>query len=146
MKYSFRVVIGKFIICSSILLLCFIGMILAAIITKLTFVALAWFQSGIFEVLWSDIVYALVENNYLSVSEKTELEIAKQTLKNSKDPAEREKVQQKYDALLEKDIASDKEVIAACSNGNAGSSACASARLKVIASKEGYEDGPYKRL
>ena len=27
MKYSFRVVIGKFIICSSILLLCFIGMI-----------------------------------------------------------------------------------------------------------------------
>lgn len=59
------------------------------------------------------------------------------------DPAEREKVQQKYDALLEKDIASDKEVIAACSNGNAGSSACASARLKVIASKEGYEDGPY---
>lgn len=89
---------------------------------------------------------ALVENNYLSVSEKTELEIAKQTLKNSKDPAEREKVQQKYDALLEKDIASDKEVIAACSNGNAGSSACASARLKVIASKEGYEDGPYKRL
>ena len=77
------------------------------------------------------------------MSEKTELEIAKQTLKNSKDPAEREKVQQKYDALLEKDIASDKEVIAACSNGNAGSSACASARLKVIASKEGYEDGPY---
>ena len=63
------------------------------------------------------------------MSEKTELEIAKQTLKNSKDPAEREKVQQKYDALLEKDIASDKEVIAACSNGNAGSSACASARL-----------------
>lgn len=55
-----------------------------------------------------------VENNYLSVSEKTELEIAKQTLKNSKDPAEREKAQQKYDALLEEDITSDKEVIAAC--------------------------------
>ncbi|HFO6474962.1 TPA: contact-dependent inhibition toxin CdiA [Escherichia coli] len=84
-----------------------------------------------------------VDNNYLSVSEKTELEIAKQTLKNSKNPAEREKAQQKYDALLEKDIASDKEVIAACGNGNAGSSACASARLKVIASKEGFEDGPY---
>nr|WP_293641160.1 hypothetical protein [Pluralibacter sp.] len=77
------------------------------------------------------------------MSEKTELEIAKQTLKNSKDPAEREKAQQKYDALLEKDITSDKEVIDACGNGNAGSSACASARLKVIASKEGYEDGPY---
>ncbi|EPB3970567.1 DUF6862 domain-containing protein, partial [Escherichia coli] len=74
----------------------------------------------------------VVENNYLSVSEKTELEIAKQTLKNSKDPAEREKAQQKYNALREKDIASDKEVIAACGNGNAGSSACASARLKVI--------------
>nr|WP_241956719.1 hypothetical protein [Escherichia albertii] len=60
-----------------------------------------------------------VENNYLSVSEKTELEIAKQTLKNSKDPAEREKARQKYDALLEKDISSDKAVIAACSNGQA---------------------------
>ena len=84
-----------------------------------------------------------VENNYLSVSDKTELEIAKQTLKNSKEPAEREKAQQKYDALREKDIASDKEVVDACGNGNAGSSACAGARLKVIASKEGYEDGPY---
>ncbi|EGL8664817.1 hypothetical protein IGU65_004745, partial [Escherichia coli] len=50
----------------------------------------------------------VVENNYLSVSEKTELELAKQTLKNSKDPVEREKAQQKYDALLEKDISSDK--------------------------------------
>ncbi len=58
MKYSSRVVIGKFIICSSILLLCFIGMILAAITTKLAFIALTWFQSGIFEVLWGDIVYA----------------------------------------------------------------------------------------
>ncbi|HHA1744946.1 TPA: contact-dependent inhibition toxin CdiA [Enterobacter roggenkampii] len=84
-----------------------------------------------------------VENNYLSVSEKTELEIAKQTLKNSKDPAEREKAQQKYDALIEKDISSDKDVIDDCGNGNAGSSACAGARLKVIATKEGYEDGPY---
>ncbi|MFS6798368.1 hypothetical protein ABMY64_23690 [Escherichia coli] len=45
------------------------------------------------------------------MSEKTELEIAKQTLKNSKDPAEREKVQQKYDALLEKDIASDRRLL-----------------------------------
>ncbi|MDU7343696.1 hemagglutinin repeat-containing protein, partial [Enterobacter sp.] len=84
-----------------------------------------------------------VENNYLSQPEKTELEIAKQTLKNSKDPAEREKAQQKYDALIEKNIASDKDVIDACGNGNAGSSACAGARLKVIATKEGYEDGPY---
>jgi filamentous hemagglutinin len=31
-----------------------------------------------------------VENNYLSQPEKSELEIAKQTLKNGKDPAERE--------------------------------------------------------
>ena len=85
----------------------------------------------------------VAENNHLSVSEKTELELAKQTLKNSKDPVEREKAQQKYDALLEKDISSDKEVIDACGNGNAGSSACAGARLKVIATKEGYEDGPY---
>ncbi|MBB2670265.1 VENN motif pre-toxin domain-containing protein, partial [Escherichia coli] len=84
-----------------------------------------------------------VENNYLSVSEKTELEIAKQKLKNSKDPAEREKAQQKYDALLEKDISSDKAVIAACSNGQAASAACAGERLKVIAAKGGYETGHY---
>jgi len=83
------------------------------------------------------------ENNYLSVSEKTELELAKQTLQNSKDPAEREKAQQKYDALMEKDITSDKEVIDACSNGNAGSAACAGARLKVIAAKDEYETGQY---
>ncbi|HED2360015.1 TPA: glycohydrolase toxin TNT-related protein, partial [Serratia marcescens] len=84
-----------------------------------------------------------IENNYLSVSEKTELEIAKQTLKNSKDPAEREKAQQKYDALLEKDISTDKAVIAACSNGQAASAACAGERLKVIAVKGGYETGNY---
>jgi len=84
-----------------------------------------------------------VENNWLSVSEKTELEIAKQTLKNSKDPAERVKAQQKYDALLEKDISSDKAVIAACSNGQAASAACAGERLKVIAAKGGYETGNY---
>ncbi|WP_182611466.1 VENN motif pre-toxin domain-containing protein, partial [[Pantoea] beijingensis] len=80
-----------------------------------------------------------VENNYLHVSEKTELEIAKQVLKNSKDPAERDKAQQKYDALLEKDISSDKAVIAACGNGQAASAACAGERLKVIEAKEGYE-------
>lgn len=80
-----------------------------------------------------------MENNYLSVSEKTELELAKQKLQNSKDPAEREQAQQKVNELREKDIASDKAVIDACSNGNAGSSACAGARLKAIEAKEGYE-------
>ncbi len=80
-----------------------------------------------------------VENNYLSVSEKTELELAKQKLQNSKDPAEREQAQQKINVLREKDITSDKEVIDACSNGNAGSAACAGARLKAIEAKEGYE-------
>ncbi|UYA58708.1 hypothetical protein NAL19_449 [Pectobacterium sp. F1-1] len=84
-----------------------------------------------------------MENNYLSVSEKSELEIAKQKLRNSKDPAEREQAQQKYDALMEKDISSDKEVIDACGNGNAGSAACASARLNVIATKGEYETGQY---
>lgn len=77
------------------------------------------------------------------MSEKTELEIAKQTLKNSKDPAEREKAQQKYNALLEKDISSDKAVVAACNNGQAASAACAGERRKVIAAKGGYETGNY---
>lgn len=84
----------------------------------------------------------VVENNYLSVSEKTELEIAKQKL-NSNDPAERERAQQKINDLREKDIASDQKVIDACGNGNAGSAACASARLEAIAAKGEYETGPY---
>ncbi len=80
-----------------------------------------------------------VENNYLSLSDKTELEIAKQKL-NSKDPAEREKSQQTINDLREKDIASDQKVIDACGNGNAGSAGCASARLEVIAAKAEYEN------
>ena len=84
-----------------------------------------------------------VESNYLSPSEKTELELAKQKLQNSKDPAEREQAQQKINELREKDIASDKKVIEACGNGGAGSAACASARLEVIAAKGEYETGPY---
>ncbi|EOC7093948.1 hypothetical protein G797_04395 [Escherichia coli HVH 139 (4-3192644)] len=45
--------------------------------------------------------------------------------------------------MLEKDISSDKAVIAACSNGQAASAACAGERLKVIAAKGGYETGNY---
>ena len=43
-----------------------------------------------------------VENNYRSVSEKTELELAKQTLQSSKDPAERRKAQQNMMHCLKK--------------------------------------------
>lgn len=84
-----------------------------------------------------------VENNYLSVSEKTELELAKQKLQNSKDPVEREQAQQKVNELMELDISRDKKVIEACGNGGAGSAACASARLDVIVAKGGYETGQY---
>ena len=77
------------------------------------------------------------------MSEKTELEIAKQKLQNSKDPAEREKAQQQINDLREKDISRDQKVIEACGNGNAGSAACAGARLEVIAAKGEYETGPY---
>ena len=84
-----------------------------------------------------------VENNYLSVSEKTEFEIAKQKLQNSKDPAEREQAQQQINDLREKDISRDQKVIEACGNGNAGSAACAGARLEVITAKGEYETGQY---
>lgn len=66
----------------------------------------------------------VVENNYLSVSEKTEREQAQQTINN----------------LREKDIASYKKVMDACGNGNAGSAACAGARLEVIAARGEYEN------
>ncbi|HHL9591705.1 TPA: hemagglutinin repeat-containing protein [Citrobacter braakii] len=79
-----------------------------------------------------------VENNYLSLSDKTELEIAKQKL-NSKDPAEREKAQQTINALREKDIASDQKVMDACSNGKAATPGCAGARLEAISTKGEYE-------
>lgn len=85
----------------------------------------------------------IVENNYLSVHDKTELEIAKQKLQNSNDPAEREQAQQKINDLREKDIASDKKVFEACGNGGADNAACASARLEVIAAKGECETGPY---
>ncbi|WP_420542994.1 hemagglutinin repeat-containing protein [Serratia odorifera] len=84
-----------------------------------------------------------VENNFLSVEEKTKLELAKQKLQNSKDPAEREQAQQTINELREKDIASDKKVIEACGNGAAASAACGAARLEVIAAKGEYETGPY---
>lgn len=83
-----------------------------------------------------------VENNYLHVSEKTELEIAKQKL-NSNDPAEREKAQQKIGELIELSISRDKKVLEACGNGGAGSAACASVRLEAIVAKGEYEIGPY---
>ena len=84
-----------------------------------------------------------MENNFLSVEEKTKLELAKQKLQNSKDPAEREQAQQTINELREKDIASDKKVIEACGNGAAASAACGAARLEVIAAKGEYETGPY---
>ena len=84
-----------------------------------------------------------IEQNHLHVSEKTELELAKQKLQNSKDPAEREQAQQKISELNELDISRDQKVLDACGNGNAGSAACASARLEVIAVKGEYETGSY---
>ncbi|HDL8113975.1 TPA: VENN motif pre-toxin domain-containing protein, partial [Yersinia enterocolitica] len=84
-----------------------------------------------------------LENNYLNVSEKSELNIQKQKLQNSKDPAEREQAQQKINELIELDISRDKKVIEACGNGAAGSAACASARLDVIVAKGEYETGQY---
>jgi filamentous hemagglutinin len=80
-----------------------------------------------------------VENNYLSVSEKSELEIAKQKLKNSRDPAEREQAEKDITRLAELSLSRDENVIAACSNGQAASAGCASARLKAYAVKVEYE-------
>ncbi|RNM02257.1 DUF6862 domain-containing protein, partial [Dickeya undicola] len=85
-----------------------------------------------------------VENNFLSVSEKSELEIAKQKLRNSKDPAEREQAEKDVARLTELDISRDKKVIAACGNGNAASAGCAAARLEAYQAKVEYENtGPY---
>ena len=58
MNYSSRVVICKFIICGSILFFSCTGMILVGRTTKLAFITLSWFQSGVFEILWRDMVYA----------------------------------------------------------------------------------------
>ncbi|MDU4126040.1 hemagglutinin repeat-containing protein [Pantoea sp.] len=83
-----------------------------------------------------------VENNWLHVNEKTELEIAKQQLR-SNDPAEREQAQQKINDLREKDISRDKKVMDACGNGRAASPGCASARLEAYSAKNEYETGNY---
>ncbi|WP_380181019.1 DUF6862 domain-containing protein [Kalamiella sp. sgz302252] len=83
-----------------------------------------------------------VENNWLHVSEKTELEIAKQKLK-SDDPAEQEKAQQQINELLDKSISRDQKVIDACGNGKAASAGCASARLEAYSARGEYEIGQY---
>nr|WP_285895512.1 VENN motif pre-toxin domain-containing protein [Dickeya dianthicola] len=81
-----------------------------------------------------------VENNFLSVSEKSELEIAKQKLRNSTDPAEREQAEKDVARLTELDISRDGAVLVACGNGAAGSAACAAARLEAYQAKAEYEN------
>ncbi|MFP1824239.1 DUF6862 domain-containing protein [Lonsdalea quercina] len=81
-----------------------------------------------------------MENNYLSVSEKSELEIAKQKLRNSKDPAEREQAEKDIARLTELDISRDGAVLAACGNGAAGSAACAASRVEAYQFKAEYEN------
>ncbi|MBA0186916.1 hemagglutinin repeat-containing protein [Pectobacterium odoriferum] len=81
-----------------------------------------------------------VENNFLSVSEKSELEIAKQKLKNSKDLEEREQAEKEIARLTELDISRDSAVVAACGNGAAGSAACAAARVNAYQTKAEYEN------
>ncbi|WP_276575493.1 MafI family immunity protein [Dickeya dianthicola] len=81
-----------------------------------------------------------MENNYLSVSEKSELEIAKQKLRNSTDPAEREQAEKDVARLTELDISRDGAVLVACGNGAAGSAACAAARLEAYQAKAEYEN------
>ncbi|CAK6490115.1 tRNA nuclease CdiA [Pantoea sp. Nvir] len=83
-----------------------------------------------------------VENNWLSVNEKSELEAAKQKLK-SNDPAEREKAQQQINELVDRSLSRDQKVIDACGNGKAASAGCASARLEAYSVKGEYETGNY---
>lgn len=84
----------------------------------------------------------VVENNWLHVNEKSELEVAKQKLK-SNDPAEREKAHQQINELLDRSLSRDKKVIDACGNGKAASAGCASARLEAYSVKGEYETGNY---
>ena len=83
-----------------------------------------------------------VENNWLHVNEKSELEAAKQKLK-SNDPAEREKAQQQINELVDRSLSRDQKVIDACGNGKAASAGCASARLEAYSVKGEYETGNY---
>ncbi|MFP1814079.1 DUF6862 domain-containing protein [Lonsdalea quercina] len=74
------------------------------------------------------------------MSEKSELEIAKQKLRNSKDPAEREQAEKDIARLTELDISRDGAVHAACGNGAAGSAACAASRVEAYQFKAEYEN------
>lgn len=58
MKYSSRVIIGKYIICISMVLFSLIGMVLVAVITKLALMSLSWYQNGAFDISWEEIIYA----------------------------------------------------------------------------------------
>ncbi|MFP1741061.1 CdiA family toxin C-terminal domain-containing protein [Lonsdalea quercina] len=74
------------------------------------------------------------------MSEKSELEIAKQKLRNSKDPAKREQAEKDIARLTELDISRDGAVLAACGNGAAGSAACAASRVEAYQFKAEYEN------
>ncbi|WP_324723405.1 hypothetical protein [Lelliottia sp. JS-SCA-14] len=59
MNYSSRIIAGRFIICISMFFLCIIGMILAALITKLAFATLLWLVGDYFNITWSELIYAI---------------------------------------------------------------------------------------
>lgn len=55
MKYSTRVLIGHIIISMCIFLFSIIGIIVAAVVTKLIFVILAWLYNGSLDLSWGEI-------------------------------------------------------------------------------------------
>lgn len=59
MKYSTRVLIGHVIISACILLFSVIGIAIAALMTKLTFVLLAWLLKDTFDLSWIEVLSSI---------------------------------------------------------------------------------------
>lgn len=59
MKHSTPVLIGHAVISVCILLFSIIGIAIVALMTKVTFIALAWFLNGAFELSWHDFLRSI---------------------------------------------------------------------------------------
>ncbi|CAM3617791.1 hypothetical protein L1C56_16295 [Klebsiella pneumoniae] len=59
MKYYYRALIGHMVISVCIFLFSVIGIIMVALITKLTFSVLEWLLNGSFDLSWSEILHSM---------------------------------------------------------------------------------------
>ena len=59
MKYYYRVLIGHVVISACIFLFSIIGIAIVALMTKITFVLLAWLLTGVLNLSWDEVFHCM---------------------------------------------------------------------------------------